>query len=76
METIAKDAEIKGQTVVPNQDASDILSNKYTVIYVSEEELMRRLLGRNQIDAQRPIEEVFEAVNSIFSKFKLGSEES
>ncbi|KAK9271541.1 hypothetical protein L1049_001901 [Liquidambar formosana] len=44
--------------------------------YCSEEELMRRLLGRNQIDAQRPIEEVFEAVNSIFSKFKLGSEES
>ncbi|XP_020577760.1 UMP-CMP kinase 3-like isoform X2 [Phalaenopsis equestris] len=33
------------------------------------EEMERRLLGRNQVDAAKPVDEVFESVRVIFSSF-------
>ncbi|XP_072975561.1 UMP-CMP kinase 4-like [Typha angustifolia] len=40
-----------------------------------KEELTRRLLHRNQIDADRPVDEVFDAVKNVFNKLKPDAEE-
>uniref|UniRef100_A0A6N2K3C2 adenylate kinase n=1 Tax=Salix viminalis TaxID=40686 RepID=A0A6N2K3C2_SALVM len=38
-----------------------------------EEELKRRLLSRNQINAQRSVEQVFDDIRNVFSKLNPGS---
>ncbi|XP_015386995.1 UMP-CMP kinase 3-like isoform X2 [Citrus sinensis] len=40
----------------------------------SEEEMTRRILSRNQIDAGRPIEEVFDEIKGVFSELNAGQD--